>query len=137
MASKRSGDLDPLLETGFVLGGDFGELIVTEGVSCGVDPKFIDIGRLCTFLGGDADRGRGTPAFRGVIGLSPLLAPEVLLHDVCGLVRSRETLPRLPKCAVFWCRNFDLLSCGDGTASFETLAFLRASKCDKREETGL
>jgi hypothetical protein len=56
VASKRSGDLEPLLEAGFVLGGDFGELTVTDGVSCGVEPKFIDIGRLCVFLEGDADR---------------------------------------------------------------------------------
>lgn len=56
VASKRSGDLDPLLETGVVLGGDLGELIVTDGVSCGVELKFIDIGRLCPFLDGDTDR---------------------------------------------------------------------------------
>jgi hypothetical protein len=55
-ASKRSGDLEPLLDGGLVLGGDFGELIVTDGVSCGVEPKFIDMGRLCVFLEGDPDR---------------------------------------------------------------------------------
>lgn len=52
VASRCSGDRDPLLEAGAVLGGDLGELIVTDGVSCGVSPKTIDIGRLCTVLGG-------------------------------------------------------------------------------------
>jgi hypothetical protein len=56
VASKRSGDLDPLLEAGVVLGGDLGEFMVTDGVSCGVEAKFIDIGRLCPFLVGDTDR---------------------------------------------------------------------------------
>ncbi len=56
VASKRSGDLDPLLEAGAVLGGDPGELIVTEGVSCGVDRRSIDIGRIGPFLAGDPDR---------------------------------------------------------------------------------
>jgi hypothetical protein len=56
VASKRSGDLDPLLEAGVVLGGDLGEFMVTDGVSCGVEAKFIDIGRLCPFSVGDTDR---------------------------------------------------------------------------------
>lgn len=135
VASKRSGDRDPLLEAGVVLGGDAGELIVTDGVSCGVERRSIDIGRLCPFLGGDPERWKGKPGLRGVSGLSALLVPGEL-HSDCGLGRSSEILPTV----VFWrllgLKKWDGVSFGDGNDSPEGLACLRASKCERREETG-
>ncbi len=60
-ASIRSGDRDPLLEPGVVRGGEPGEFMITDGVSCGVDRKSIDIGRECPFLGGGIERPRDSP----------------------------------------------------------------------------
>jgi hypothetical protein len=61
VASNRSGDRDPLLEPGVVRGGEPGELMVTDGVSCGVERKSIDIGRVRLFLDGETDRPRDCP----------------------------------------------------------------------------
>lgn len=106
VANKRSGDLEPLLDPGVVLGGDLGECTATEGVSCGVERKSMDIGRLCPRLCGVTDPGRGLAGLRGVTGLSPLLIPEEL-HGECGLGRSSDTLPISRVCAVSWWRNLD------------------------------
>ena len=43
--NKRSGDLDPLREPGFVLGGERGDSTLTIGGKCGVDRRTMDMGR--------------------------------------------------------------------------------------------
>jgi hypothetical protein len=55
-AIRRSGDVEPLLDVGVVLGGDLGDWTVTEGPSCGVERKSKEVGRLCPFLGGETDQ---------------------------------------------------------------------------------
>jgi hypothetical protein len=72
---------------------------------------------------------------RGVAGFSPLIAPAAL-HGDCGRGRSSETRPTFAVCAISRGRNLGCDSLGDGTLSLEDLAFFKASKCDRREETG-
>ncbi len=59
------------------------------------------------------------------------------LHGDCGLGRSSETLPDVVFCATSGKRTLDGVSLGDGTDSLDALAVFKASKCDRREETGL
>jgi hypothetical protein len=58
------------------------------------------------------------------------------LHGERGLGKSNEALAILVVCAPSWCRDCEGQSLGDETDSLEGALFLRASKCDRREETG-